>query len=394
MLEFSDMVSFETRSDSAPGDPDPIMKRTGVLPLIILVVLAGLGAARNGPTPSASAGPSIASPAQAPEGEPPHFWGGHFHNICPDIHRSGVFSFFRLSLGLGPKDVPPFAPGEVPPYKPDVVKPDLELIRHPDPNAIQVTWIGQSTFLVQFDGLNVLTDPLFSTYASPVPFAGPKRVVPPGLPFADLPPIDVVLVSHDHYDHLDKAAVRRLGNKPRYFVPLGLARWFRGLGIDRVTELDWWRSAALGATVFQAVPALHWSGRSPFSRNTTLWAGWAIETPRGRIYFAGDTGYCRLFEDIGRRLGPFRFAFLPIGTYRPAWYFKPMHMDPSEAVRAFEDVRAAQAVGMHWGTIKTSREPLGEPPLFLRKAMVEAGLSPDRFVVQKFGQTLAYAWRP
>ncbi len=340
------------------------------------------------------------SPARASaggEGEgstrsPAPYWGGHFHNICPDAHRGGLSGFLRLTMGLGPKEAPLLPPSEVPAYKPDVVRPDLDRIRHPDPGRIQVTWIGQSSFLIQFDGLNILTDPLFSRFASPVHFAGPKRVVPPGLRFSDLPPIDAVVISHSHYDHLDRPTIRRLGNRPRYFIPRGTRAWFGRLGIDRVSELDWWESSYIGPTVFRFVPALHWAGRSAFTRNRDLWGGWVIETPKGKVYFAGDTGYCRVFSDIAANEGPIRLALLPIGTYWPSWYFKPMHMDPAEAVRAFRDLGAAEAIGMHWGTIKTSREPLAEPPLFLRKALAEAGLPPESFRVMGFGGTLVFDW--
>jgi N-acyl-phosphatidylethanolamine-hydrolysing phospholipase D len=324
--------------------------------------------------------------------EPSHRAGRGFRNIYPDTHAQGLLAFLKMKFGMGPREAPPIPPELIPPYKPEVVPADLEAIHHPDPRRLQVTWVGQSTFLIQTDGLNILTDPLFSNRASPFGFIGPRRAAPPGVRFEDLPPIDVVVISHDHYDHLDSATIKRLGNKPRYFVPLGLGRWFAARGVSRVSELDWWQTSFIGRVLFHCVPALHWSGRSFLTFNRTLWAGWVIETPEGRVYFAGDTGYFPGFQDIGRKLGPFRLALLPIGTYFPSWYFKPMHLDPAEAVKAQVDLRARQAIGMHWGTILTSREPPAEPPLFLQKALKDAGRPPDVFVVMKFGQTLVYDW--
>jgi len=360
----------------------PVRRALSVL--LHLLLAAGIGL---GPAGFAGTVPSAGKP-------PAHHTAHGFRNLYPDTHRKGVGSALRYLLGLYPKEIPAIPPDQVPPYKPDIVAPDLGLIRHPDPGRIQLTWIGHSSFLLQVNGLNILFDPVYSERASPFSFAGPKRLAPPGVRFDDLPPIDVVVISHNHFDHLDEPTIKRLGNKPHYFVPLGLRTWFRHLGIDRVTELDWWQTAFVGQTVLCCVPALHWSGRAPFSYNRTLWGGWVIETKKGRIYFAGDSGYSPYYKEIGTRLGPFRLSLIPIGTYRPAWFFKPMHQDPAEAVQAHRDVGSAFSVGMHWGTFKTSAEPSGEPPIFLKKAMREAGLPEDRFVVMKFGQTLVLDWQP
>ncbi|MQY63107.1 MAG: MBL fold metallo-hydrolase [Calditrichaeota bacterium] len=259
----------------------------------------------------------------------------------------------------------------------------------PPGDSLVVTWIGQATFLLQMDGLNILTDPIFSERCSPVQFAGSRRVTPMPLDPARLPGIDYVLISHSHYDHLDKGAVRLLGNGPTWLVPLGLKAWFTRQGITKVVELDWWDQAGLvngGAVV--CVPARHFSSRRPWDRNKTLWAGWVVTTPRRKVYFAGDTGYGPHFAEISERTGPPDLALLPIGAYRPEWFMLPIHLNPRQAVRAHLDLRAERTIGMHWGTFILSDEPLLEPPrLFRRSARLE-GLSDEEIIVLQHGQTI------
>jgi len=324
---------------------------------------------------------------------PAHHAGRGFRNVFAEPPRGGFGSILRWQLGLGPKEEPPVPPADVPAYVPEIAPPDLDAIRRPDPSRIQVTWIGHSSFLVQAGGLNILTDPVYSDRVSPVSFIGPRRKAPPGIPFESLPRIDAVVISHDHYDHLDAPVIKKLGTGPRYFVPLGVGAWFHARGIERVSELDWWQTAFIGEVQFHCVPAQHVSGRSPFAFDRALWAGWVIETPAGRIYFAGDAGYSPHFREIGERRGPIRVALLPIGAYRPRWFMKTMHMDPPEAVRAHRDVGARYSVGMHWGTLRQSDEPLAEPPIYLKMAAREAGLADDEFRVLKFGQTAVFDGR-
>ena len=326
--------------------------------------------------------------AVAPPDRPPHHLKNGFKNLYETPERHGFGSVIRWLLGLAPKELPPIPPDEVPPYVPEIVPPDLKRIGHPDFAAIQLTWIGHSSFLIQAAGLNFLTDPVFGDRVSPVSFIGPKRRVPPGIAFADLPPIDAVLISHNHYDHLEKSTIRKLGNAPRYFVPLGLQGWFATLRIGRITQLDWGQTSFIGNVLVHAVPSQHFSGRGPFSFDRELWAGWVLETKLGTIYFAGDSGYAPHFKDIGERFGPIRLSILPLGAYRPRWFMRPMHMDPAEAVLAHRDLGSALSVGSHWGTFKQTEEPLGEPPVYLRRAAGEAGLPADEFIVMKFGQTL------
>ncbi len=244
------------------------------------------------------------------------------------------------------------------------VPPQLENLNNP--KAAQVTWIGHSTFLLQVDGLNILTDPIFSDRASPVNFAGPKRSTPPAITVEQLPVIDIVLISHNHYDHLDKDSVKALDKKqpdnpPQYYVPLGQKAWFDKRGIERVVELDWWASAAVEHVTVHAVPVQHWSSRSPFDRNKVLWAGFLIDSPSIRTLFVGDSGYSNDFKDIAARLGEVDLALVPIGAYDPRWFMKAAHMNPEEARQVVLDVGATRAIGMHWGTFSLTDEPMNEP---------------------------------
>lgn len=260
-------------------------------------------------------------------------------------------------------------------------------------NETTLTWIGHATVLLQLNGKNILTDPHFSDRASPVQFAGPKRVVPPGVELDDLPFIDAIVLSHDHYDSLDKGTVRRLrdregGERTRFFVPLGLKKWFEDLGVTNVTELDWWAGARFDDLEFICVPVHHWSQRAPFTRNSTLWAGWVIRSDNFRFFFGGDSGYTPHFKEIGDRLGPFDLAAIPIGAYEPRWFMRHHHISPEEAVQVHQDVKSRKSVGIHWGTFILTDEPLDEPPKRLAKAKDGRNVPEDAFVVLKHGETM------
>ena len=255
-----------------------------------------------------------------------------------------------------------------------------------------VTWIGHATMLVQASGLTVLTDPIFSKRASPVQFAGPKRIVPLPIDIPELPHVDVVVVSHNHYDHLDLDSVKRLaaqeGGSPLFLVPLGLKAWFTALGIDRVEERDWWQSISDGPLEFTLVPVQHWSKRTLSDTNESLWGGWIIAGDGLKVIHAGDLGYSKDTQDIGERLGPFDLALIPIGAYAPRWFMKGMHIDPAEAVQVRADLRARHAIGMHWGTFDNlTDEPMDEPPRVLAEKRAAAGLSAEDFDVMKVGET-------
>ncbi|MDX2169472.1 MAG: MBL fold metallo-hydrolase [Deltaproteobacteria bacterium] len=235
---------------------------------------------------------------------------------------------------------------------------DVDAMRH-NPS---VTWIGHSTFLVRMDGVSFLTDPIFSERASPVSFAGPARVVAPGVPLEALPRLDFALVSHDHYDHFDLASITALARRGvPVFVPLGLGALVREAG-GQAIELDWWESRQIGRVTVHCVPAQHFSGRTLTDGDRTLWSGWVVTGPSRRFYHAGDTGYFDGFRDIGARLGPIDLAAIPIGAYDPSAIMQFVHMNPEEAVQAAVDARAATVVGMHWGTFNLTEEPMDEPP--------------------------------
>lgn len=257
--------------------------------------------------------------------------------------------------------------------------------------APTLTWIGHATLLLQVEGVNLLTDPHFSERASPFSFIGPRRKEPPALPLAELPHIDAVVISHDHYDHLDAPTVQALaaqpGGSPRFFVPLGMKAWFADLDILDVVELDWWEGADFKSLRMTLVPAVHFSARRLGNQNTTLWGGWTIRGRDLNFYFAGDTAQGPHFQEIGRRLGPFDLAALPIGAYEPRWFMKYDHINPEEAVRAHKYLGARQSVAMHWGTFQMTDEALDEPPKKLAQALDAEGISAAEFFLMALGET-------
>jgi N-acyl-phosphatidylethanolamine-hydrolysing phospholipase D len=255
--------------------------------------------------------------------------------------------------------------------------------------APTVTWIGHATLLVQIQGFNILTDPHWSERASPVEFAGPRRLVAPGIRFEDLPPIHLVLISHDHYDHLDEETVVRLANvhDPTFFVPLGVKAWLADLGITQVVELDWWEEAPYGALRIACTPAQHSSGRGVHDQNLRLWSSWVVLGADRRFFFAGDTGYFPGFAEIGQRYGPLDLAAIPIGGYSSWESGHPNHVNPEEAVQAFQDVRGRLLAPVHWGTFTMNREPVDEPPERLLAEALRRGLE-ERIAPLSPGQSI------
>ena len=263
-----------------------------------------------------------------------------------------------------------------------------------------VTWIGHATALVQASGLNVLTDPIFSTRASPVQFLGPARALPPGVALEDLPHIDVVVISHNHYDHLDRTSVQALakqaGGAPLFLVPLGIRSWLGRLGISAALELDWWDRHVHDGVEFHFVPAQHWSGRSIRDRNKTLWGGWAILGDDFHWFFTGDTGYSQDFADARRtfaarqseeRGGGFDIALIAVGACLPRWFMKDQHVDLAEAVQIHLDLDAKRSMGVHWGTFQLADDPLDQPLHDLAGACRAKGLAAESCFLMPVGGT-------
>ena len=252
-----------------------------------------------------------------------------------------------------------------------------------------VTWVGHSTVLIQLSGVNILTDPHWSDRASPVTFAGPKRLMPPGVPLEQLPPVDLVLISHDHYDHLDVDTVRRLARlyHPLFLVPLGLKAWFADIGITEVEELNWWENRNVRGLTVTCLPAQHFSGRTLWDRNRRLWSAWAVAGDTKRFFFAGDTGYYSGFKEIGHRVGPFDLAAIPIGAYLPAAMMKMTHVTPEEALQLFADIKGERFVAIHWGTFDMTEEAIEEPPLRLEAEAHRLGVDLSKLWVLKHGES-------
>jgi len=238
---------------------------------------------------------------------------------------------------------------------------------------LRATFVNHSTVLLQVGELNVITDPIWSKYASPVQFAGPRRHRAPGLRFEDLPPIDIVLLSHNHYDHLDVATLLRLQRRdaPTVYCPLGVARRVRRLGFRSIVELDWWQQHSFRDATIHCVPAQHFSARGIFDRDRTLWCGWHMEAPEGAILFAGDTGMGPHFHEIARRFPPPHLALLPIGAYRPRWFMGPIHMGPEEAIEAHAILQPRTSLPIHHGTFSLADDGETEPVDHLQTLLSE-----------------------
>jgi L-ascorbate metabolism protein UlaG (beta-lactamase superfamily) len=294
-----------------------------------------------------------------------HFDGSHFYNQGPvGRHLQGSFLKWMMNRDQGPWREWVEAPYGPPPP------------RRVSGGRLHVTFINHATTLIQMDGVNILTDPTWSERASPFGFMGPRRHRPPGIRFADLPPIDVVLVSHNHYDHLDIPTLWRLRvrHAPRIYTPLGNSLLMARNGLTDAHELDWWQSVPIGNGVtLTLVPAQHFCARAFSDRNATLWGGFVVSGPSGSVYFAGDTGWGHHFEQIASRFPHLRLALLPIGAFRPRWFMKPVHISPEEAVHAHVALGAQTTIPIHYGTFHLGDDGETEPVEELRRAIAVNG---------------------
>lgn len=245
-----------------------------------------------------------------------------------------------------------------------------------------ITWIGHSTFLIQLNGLNILTDPVWVKH-----IGISKRLTPPGLPINELPPIDIVCISHSHYDHLHYASLKKLTGNPTFFVPNGLAHSFIKKGFTKVTECSWWDEHHIKGMKLAFVPAQHWTRRTPLDTNTSHWGGWIIEDKRYTIYFAGDSGYFDGFSDIGEKYN-IDYCLMPIGSYDPEWFLAMQHVSPEEAIKAFIKTRSKFFIPMHYGTFQLADDTTEEALDRLQKEWEQKKLAQKHLKILKIGETL------
>lgn len=310
-----------------------------------------------------------------------HFDGRRFFNPNGKT-PAGYSALLKWQLGKRRTKWPASWPSPFAPAKPD---PQI------NGGGLRVTMVGHASLLIQTAGLNILTDPVWSARVSPLSFAGPKRVNPPGIALGDLPPIDLVLVSHNHYDHLDLATLKRLhaAHDPLVVTPLGNDAIIRGRVPDmRVCTGDWGDRFELDGAAIHLEPAHHWSARGTKDRRMALWSGFVVETSAGKIYFAGDTGFHDgiNYRHVAEKHGGVRLAILPIGAYEPRWFMAPHHQNPDEAVRAMQLCNAAYAAGCHWGTFHLTNEPIEEPRTQLLEALDAHDVSRENFRAMLAGE--------
>ncbi len=315
--------------------------------------------------------------------EKPHRGKDHFLN---NYDNSPKASFLKWQWArLTTKDPEP------PPFNPVIVKTDLEYLKNNRTDKT-FTWIGHASALLQVDGVNILIDPVFSDRVSPVSFMGPKRIVPVPFKESDLPPVDVIVISHAHYDHLDLPSLRNLmklgQGKTKFLVGLGDKKLLESEDITNVQEFDWWEGIKFNNVELTFTPAQHWTQRILLQSNKTLWGGWHVKAGAWSFHYTGDTGYSKDFQDIRAKFGPVDVAMIPIGAYEPRWFMKQQHVNPEEALMIHNDLGSKISIGVHWGTFKLADEALGQPPMDLEKARRKMGVSAEAFRVLNHGETL------
>jgi L-ascorbate metabolism protein UlaG (beta-lactamase superfamily) len=312
-----------------------------------------------------------------------HYTAAGFKNPYSSYHERSFFDIFKWMIWDRINGKRPFHPDK---YDFGKIDNNGEFLRK-NHDKFTVTWVGHSTLLIQIKGVNILTDPIWSDRASPFSFAGPKRYTKPGISLNNLPQINIILISHSHYDHFDLQTIDHFGDKVFYLIPLGMGKYLDALNITHYREMDWWDHFVYNGVDFYCTPAQHESGRFDNDDNKTLWCGWVAKNKTDNIYFAGDTGYFAGFKEIGRKYGPFNVAALPIGAYLPRWFMSPVHIGPSEAIDAMNDLNAKNMLAIHWGTFDLADEPLDDPPKTLNFLVEKRNLDKKRYWIFKFGET-------
>lgn len=353
---------------------------------LLIAALLLLGSGDGYSRAATAAPPDLQLPVRHAVGglSPAEHAGTAYKNVDPEYRRASYWARLH-SLIIGGTWL--FTEHRVAPLP--LATPDLTALHRGSRDGTTVTWIGHSSILVQLDGVTFLTDPTWARRSGPFSGRiGVRRYTPPGIPFDELPRVDFVLISHDHYDHLDEPTVRRLARRfdPLFIVPMGIKAWLADRGITRVIELDWGESVTVRGLSVVCMPAQHGSGRTAFDQGQRLWSAWAVLGSK-RFYFAGDTGYYRHFKEAGDALGPFDLAALPIGSYTPREIARPVHISPEEAVQAGLDLRATHILGVHWGTFALAREPYDEPPRRLAAEVERRHLDPATAWILEPGET-------
>jgi N-acyl-phosphatidylethanolamine-hydrolysing phospholipase D len=313
-----------------------------------------------------------------------HRMASPFNNPWPHAEH-GLLDILKWKLGLLHPRESPVMPG-APDQPAGWQRVSRGQIAAPPAAGWRAVWLGHASFLLQGDGISLLVDPIFSRSCGPLPLLGLRRLVAPPCQVEDLPAITAVLLTHSHYDHLDLPTLRQLGPDVPLIVADGHAAWLRRAGFRHVTELPWFDSAELAPGIrVTATPAQHFTARTLCDRNRGHWCGWLVESNSATLWHAGDSGLCDAFRAIGERFGPIDFGMIPIGAYQPRQIMRPLHMNPEEAVTAFQQSRCRRAAAMHWGTFRLTDEPLGEAPLRLARALLDAKLPASAFTCENIG---------
>jgi L-ascorbate metabolism protein UlaG (beta-lactamase superfamily) len=359
-----------------------LLKVSGIAVAVLVAVVCAIGAAALNFWPPF--GGSLQGDRAARAHASPQFRGGHFENVVPKTPMTNAVMVDLLKRQFSGNEM-----RTPPPKCPPVVRLAPENFKDRPAPGLRAIWFGHASVYLEIDGARVMTDPVLSDYASPFPGIGPKRFHPPPVALEALPKIDAVVISHDHYDHLDVATVRHLAqNGAHFFVPLGIGAHLERWGVPgaQFTELDWWQSADIAGLKLTSTPARHYSSRALRDGNATLWSSWSIAGPAHRVYFSGDTGFGDHFREIGERLGPFDLSLVKIGSYGPGQGWLDIHMDPEEAVKAHVAVKARRMLPVHWATFNLAFHAWDEP---IKRALAAGRQHGIDLVTPRIGEAVA-----